>query len=92
MDGVMTGATLNTIIRNGMVASLAIFLAAAALLQPVWGINGLWVALHLFLLARGVIFYFAVRGQMPRLFPQSDLGAARGPGLDIGARQISDRP
>ena len=76
MDGVMTGATLNAIIRNGMVASLAIFLVTAALLQPLWGIHGLWAALHIFLLSRGAIFYFAVRGQMPRLFQQSDLRVA----------------
>lgn len=71
MDGVMTGATLNTIIRNGMVASLMIFLAAAMLLQPLYGVDGLWVALHLFFVARGVIFWFAVRWKMPVLFPVS---------------------
>lgn len=69
MDGVMTGATLNVIIRNGMVASLLIFLAAAMLLQPILGIDGLWIALHLFFVARGVIFWFAVRWKMPVLFP-----------------------
>lgn len=69
MDGVMTGATLNVIIRNGMVASLLIFLAAAMLLQPIYGVDGLWVALHLFFVARGVIFWFAVRWKMPVLFP-----------------------
>ena len=69
MDGVMTGATLNTIIRNGMLAALAVFLTAAIILQPLFGINGLWAALHLFFIARGVIFWFAVRHKMPSLFP-----------------------
>ncbi|HUV33109.1 MAG TPA: MATE family efflux transporter, partial [Devosiaceae bacterium] len=68
MDGVMTGATLNTIIRNGMLASLAVFLAAALILQPLWGIYGLWAALHLFFVSRGFIYWIAVNGQMGKLF------------------------
>lgn len=69
MDGVMIGATLNTIVRNGMVSALAVFIAAAMVLQPLFGINGLWAALHIFFLARGAIFWFAVRLKMPVLFP-----------------------
>lgn len=70
MDGVMTGATLNTVIRNGMLAALAIYLAAALTLQPLLGLNGLWLALHMFFLARAVIFWLAVRRRMPALFPE----------------------
>lgn len=69
MDGVMSGATLNTLIRNGMVVSFVIFLAATAVLQPLFGLNGLWVAFHLFFMARGLIFFFAVRAKTPKLFP-----------------------
>lgn len=69
IDGVMTGATLNTIIRNGMVSAFVIFLIAALLLQPIFGIYGLWWALHIFFIARGLIFWFAVRWKMPALFP-----------------------
>ncbi len=69
MDGVMTGATLNTVIRNGMVAAFFIFLAAALILQPLLGLNGLWLALHAFFLSRGIIFWLAVRWKMPQLFP-----------------------
>ncbi len=69
MDGVMTGATLNTIIRNGMVAAFFIFLVAALVLQPLFGVYGLWGALHIFFIARGLIFWFAVRYKMPDLFP-----------------------
>lgn len=68
MDGVMTGATLNTIIRNGMVASFLIFLGAAFILQPLMGIAGLWLALHVFFIARGIIFYVAVQIKKPALF------------------------
>lgn len=69
MDGIMQGATLNTIIRNGMVSAAAIFVAAALVLQPLLGVNGLWLALHTFFVARGVIFWFAVRYKKPQLFP-----------------------
>lgn len=70
MDGVMMGATLGAIIRNGMLASLGVFLVAAIGLQAVWGIQGLWVALHLFFVSRGVIYWLAVRGQLRRLFAE----------------------
>jgi Na+-driven multidrug efflux pump len=69
MDGVMSGATLNTIIRNGMVASFAVYVAAALLLQPIWGVAGLWVALNLFFLARAGIFLTATRWKLRTLFP-----------------------
>jgi len=69
MDGVMSGATLNTIIRNGMVASFAVYIVAALTLQPLWGIAGLWVALNLFFLARAGIFLSATRWKLKALFP-----------------------
>lgn len=68
MDGVMTGATLNVIMRNGMIAALALFFIAAFVLQPILGIAGLWLALHVFFIARGVIFYIAVQMKKPALF------------------------
>ena len=68
MDGVMTGATLNTIIRNGMVASFAIYLAAALVLQHAFGVAGLWVAINLFFVTRATIFLLATRWKLPRLF------------------------
>src|SRR5690606_6150596 len=45
-DGVMIGATLNTVMRNGMLISLAAYLACAFVLQPFLGLWGLWFALH----------------------------------------------
>lgn len=68
MDGVMTGATLNTVIRNGMLAALAVFLIVAITLQPLLGLNGLWIALHLFFIARGAIFWVAVQRKIPQIF------------------------
>jgi hypothetical protein len=39
------GATLNTIVRNGMVASFVIYLGVAIVLQNMIGVAGLWIAL-----------------------------------------------
>ena len=39
-DGILVGATLNVVMRNGMVASLAVFLAAALIAAAVWAISG----------------------------------------------------
>ncbi len=60
LDGIMIGATLNGTMRNGMIASLGVFLAAATLLQPALGNAGLWVALHCWFLARGGIYWWAL--------------------------------
>ncbi len=68
MDGVMTGATLNTIIRNGMLASTVIYIGAAYWLQNQFGLGGLWIALHVFFVARGVIFWIAVRARLTSIF------------------------
>ncbi|WVT75870.1 MATE family efflux transporter (plasmid) [Sinorhizobium chiapasense] len=63
MDGVYIGATWSKQMRNLMVASLAIYFAAWAILQPVFGNDGLWIALILFQSARSVAF----RLMLPRL-------------------------
>ncbi len=68
MDGVVSGATLNTVMRNGMLLALALFLVAAILLQQIWGIAGLWVALHLFFIGRGVILWWGMERRKPALF------------------------
>src|SRR5690606_37912110 len=54
MDGVFLGATWSHDLRNMMLASFAVFIAALALLVPAFGNAGLWGALHLFLLMRGL--------------------------------------
>ena len=57
MDGVFIGATWSRTMRNMMLASLAVFVAAAFALMPPFGNHGLWMALNLFLLARGLLLY-----------------------------------
>ncbi|WP_332718844.1 MATE family efflux transporter [Pelagibacterium mangrovi] len=67
-DGVMIGATLNVTMRNGMVVSLLIYLATAMLLQPILGLWGLWIALHVLLLVRAAIYAWAIEQRKPELF------------------------
>jgi putative MATE family efflux protein len=67
-DGILIGTTLNTVMRNGMVISLVVFLLAAMLLEPVIGNWGLWAALHCWFLARGVIYWWALERRKAGLF------------------------
>lgn len=53
-DGIYIGATRTADMRNMMILSLALYLAASALLTPLYGNHGLWMALMVFLLARGL--------------------------------------
>ncbi len=54
MDGVFIGATWSTDMRNMMLLSLLVFVVALATLTPSFGNHGLWLALHLFLVVRGL--------------------------------------
>ncbi|ODT76024.1 MAG: hypothetical protein ABS76_32325 [Pelagibacterium sp. SCN 64-44] len=67
-DGILIGTTQNVVMRNGMVASLAVFLAAALILQPAFGNWGLWAALHCWFLARGAIYWWALERRKAGLF------------------------
>ncbi|MGV3650113.1 MAG: MATE family efflux transporter [Devosia sp.] len=68
-DGVVTGATMAREMRNGMVVASALFFAFALLLEPLWGMSGLWVALHLLFVFRALILFAMVRVREPSLFP-----------------------
>jgi Na+-driven multidrug efflux pump len=61
MDGVFIGATWSRDMRNMMLASFLVFAAALYVLAPAFGNNGLWAALHLFLLCRG----FSLLARLP---------------------------
>ena len=54
LDGVFIGATRTAEMRNGMIISLAIYLAAVFALQPTLGNHGLWLAFTIFMAARAV--------------------------------------
>lgn len=62
MDGVYIGATWSREMRNLMLASLALYVAACAVLQPLLGNHGLWIALGLFQCARSVAFRWMLPG------------------------------
>jgi multidrug resistance protein, MATE family len=53
-DGVFIGATRTGEMRNGMALALGVFLGSVALLMPALGNHGLWLALLLFMAARGL--------------------------------------
>ncbi|EAU41840.1 Sodium:dicarboxylate symporter:Multi antimicrobial extrusion protein MatE [Fulvimarina pelagi HTCC2506] len=55
MDGIFIGATWSRTMRNMMIASLAVFIICANALVPVFGNTGLWIAMLVFLGARGFL-------------------------------------
>jgi len=63
MDGVFIGATWSRDMRNMMLVSLAGFIVALVALRP-FGNDGLWAALHLFLLTRGFSLLFRLRQRL----------------------------
>lgn len=67
-DGIFVGAMATRDMRNMMVVSLAVFLAAWALLERPFGNHGLWAALCIFLAARGLTFASRLPAVERRLF------------------------
>ena len=54
LDGIFIGATRGAEMRNGMIASLVIFIVAEQFLTEAMGNHGLWLAFTLFMAARGI--------------------------------------
>ncbi|MFP4238072.1 MAG: MATE family efflux transporter [Rhodosalinus sp.] len=54
LDGIFIGATRTADMRNMMAASFAVYVAAALALVPAFGNHGLWAALLISFVARGV--------------------------------------
>lgn len=67
-DGILVGVTLNQVMRNGMIVALAVFLVAAWVLQTNMGNLGLWLAIHIFFLARAAYYWLAVARHRATLF------------------------
>lgn len=55
-DGIFTGAMATKDMRNMMIVSLGVFLLAWWMLEGRYGNHGLWAALNIFFIARGVTF------------------------------------
>lgn len=68
IDGVMIGATLNDLMRNGMLFSFAIYVLSVFLLEKLFGLTGLWLSLHVLFLARGAFYWIGVKKQYAGLF------------------------
>ncbi|SOB92502.1 MATE family multidrug resistance protein [Rhodobacter sp. JA431] len=67
-DGIFIGATLTREMRNAMIFSVAVYIAALFVLVPTFGNHGLWAALMVLNATRGVA--------MGRLYPRAELKAA----------------
>ena len=70
LDGMFLGAALNTIVRNAMLQTMAIYLLALYTLPNAYGLDGLWYAIIVFNLVRAATLALAWK----RL-----LGSARSP-------------
>jgi multidrug resistance protein, MATE family len=68
MDGIFIGATWSRAMRNMMLASFAGYCAALGVLVPLLANHGLWAALNLFLLMRGVFLAAMVPAKARQTF------------------------
>jgi len=68
MDGVFVGATWSRDMRNMMLLSLALFIALSIGLTRIWGNEGLWISLNIFLAARGLTLLAILPRRRDRAF------------------------
>lgn len=54
LDGIFIGATRSADLRNGMIITLAGYLASLALLEPAFGNHGLWASIVVLMILRGI--------------------------------------
>ena len=71
MDGIFTGAMATRDMRNMMVVSLVVYLAAWWFLEAAYGNHGLWAALNVFFIIRGLTFTGRLGAIEKRAFAQS---------------------
>lgn len=68
MDGIFIGATWSRTMRDMMLVSLAIFAAGSYALVPLFGNTGLWIAMLVFLGARGLLLLMLTPRNRDRAF------------------------
>lgn len=68
MDGVFIGATWTADMRNMMLLSLALFFAVWFIAGSILGAHGLWLALVVFLSARGITLFLRMRRRIAATF------------------------
>ena len=78
LDGIYIGATRTADMRNMMIIATAVYLAAWALLTPIYQNHGLWAALGVFFVVRGLTLGARFPDLLRDLFPAAGnrLGAA----------------
>jgi MATE family multidrug resistance protein len=74
-DGIFTGALATREMRNMMVFSILAYLVAWWLLEPAFGNHGLWMALSVFFVARGLSFASRLPTVEARAFAASEKAA-----------------
>lgn len=67
-DGILIGLTQNAVMRNVMIVSLGLFLVAALVLKMPFGNLGLWLSLHLWFIARGGLYWWALDRRRAAIF------------------------
>lgn len=68
LDGIYIGLTYTKILRDMMIVSFAIYTIAIIVLPQYCGNHGLWLALHLFLIARAVCLFLPFQKIKAKLF------------------------
>ncbi|WP_274427251.1 MATE family efflux transporter [Chelativorans sp. YIM 93263] len=68
MDGIYIGATWSRDMRNMMLLSLAVFILWVAVFGNALGNHGLWAAIHIFLIMRGLSLLFILPRRMRATF------------------------
>ena len=68
MDGVFMGTAWTVEMRNMMIISFLAYLVAVFALPPYFGNHGLWAALNLFLLMRGITLAAILPGKARKMF------------------------
>jgi multidrug resistance protein, MATE family len=71
-DGIYTGALATRDMRNMMLLSLVVFLAASFMLEPYFGNHGLWASLCVFFVARGLTYGWKMPHLIANSFRQTD--------------------
>ncbi|MBX2835882.1 MAG: MATE family efflux transporter [Gammaproteobacteria bacterium] len=67
LDGIFIGVTHTHVMRNGMLVSLALFVAASLLLLPAFGNHGLWAAYSVLMIARAASLVVGLPGILSKL-------------------------
>jgi len=68
LDGIFTGATRTKDLRNMMLLSVMVYLAAWYVLTPLYGNHGLWAALMIFFIVRAITLVARMPPLMRALF------------------------